>query len=210
MRRAIGLFLSSMTLALSVGSGGRAESLPQDVIVTGPNEAAQVVLGDGTTLALGPQTEVAIDRFVYDPDSGAGDLIINARQGVLRFMGGRITASTAAVIATPASTLTIRGGALVQVTPDATSAIFVGGEEMKVVALGETRTVARPGWQATTLAGRPPGRAVPVAPGILAIELAEFDALPGGDRDRSIIEQAADATERGEPTGLSDAPSTTR
>jgi ferric-dicitrate binding protein FerR (iron transport regulator) len=190
LRRTIGVFLSGAALVFSAGLRSHAETAPQDVIATGPDEAAHVVLSDGSSLTLGPRAEVAIDRFVYDPATGAGDLILNVRHGLVRFVGGRITATTPAVIGTPASTLTLRGGAVVSVTPASTLAIFVGGIEMKVVANGETRVVSQPGWQATTLAGEAPGAAVPTPQGSLAVEIARLETLRDDD-DRSIVEQAA-------------------
>jgi hypothetical protein len=190
MRRMIGLFLCSAALVVPVSVTGHAEALPQDVIATGPNEAARVVLADGSSLTLGPQTEVTIDRFVYDPATGTGDIIVTARQGLVRFVGGRITSTTPAVIATPASTLTIQGGAIVSVTPDRTIAIFVGGVAMKVVANGETRMVSEPGTQSITLAGSSPGAAVPTPAAGLGVEIARLEAMRVDD-SRSIVEQAA-------------------
>jgi ferric-dicitrate binding protein FerR (iron transport regulator) len=193
MRRMIGMFLCSAALVALAGLQGHAEVLPQDVIATGANDSARVVLADGSSLTLGPQTEVTVDRFVYDADTGAGDLIVNVRRGLVRFVGGRVTATTPAVIATPASTLTIQGGAIVSVTPDRTVAIFVGGMAMKVVANGETRIVSQPGSQSTTLAGSAPGAAVATSLGSLEVEVAHLEAIHGDD-SRSIIEQAAAVT----------------
>ena len=159
-------------------------------IATGPRERAQLVFPDGGSLTLGPLSELALDRLVYDTQNGSGDLIVNLRHGLLRFVGGTTSGTMPSVIATPASTLTVRDGtAIVSVTPASTIAILVEGAEMKVVANGRTEILSRAGWQATTLAGAAPSAPVPTPRGAIAAEIARLEAL---ERGRGLSQAAAD------------------
>src|SRR5229473_83494 len=48
------------------------------------NDRAHLVFLDGTSLTVGPNARLTIDKFVYDPNTKTGDLAITASQGVLR------------------------------------------------------------------------------------------------------------------------------
>jgi hypothetical protein len=70
----------------------------------------QVLLVDGTTLTIGPDSSLVIDQFVYDPNAGTGKLVITFAQGAMRFIGGKLSKKEAAVVRTTIGTLGIRGG----------------------------------------------------------------------------------------------------
>jgi len=152
-----------------------------EVVTTGASDRAHLLFLDGSSLTVGPQSRVTIDKFVYDPNSKVGALTINASQGIFRFVGGRISKTVPVTVTTPAATLTIRGSIMI-VSADAarTVAIFAHGNEMTVTALAHTTTVMRPGWQVTTYAGAVPGQPAPTPPGSLATELAKLEAIGGG------------------------------
>ncbi len=63
---------------------------------------------DDTKLIVGPGSEVRIDRFVFDPNPGAGAATLNMTRGVMRFVTGRM-ASQAYSVRTPTATLGVRG-----------------------------------------------------------------------------------------------------
>ena len=44
----------------------------------------QVLFLDGTALTLGSDSDVVIDKFFYDPNSGEGNLVVNATSGLFR------------------------------------------------------------------------------------------------------------------------------
>src|SRR5437764_5606655 len=151
-----------------------------EIVTTGVNDRAHLLFLDGSSLTVGPQARLTIDRFVYDPNSKVGALAINASQGIFRFVGGRISKTAPVTVTTPSATLTIRGGIMI-VSADAnrTVAIFVFGNDMTVTAGGHVTTVTRPGWQVTTFAGKLPGQPAPTPPGSLASELAKLEAIGG-------------------------------
>src|ERR687898_2164040 len=58
-----------------------------ELVTTGANDRAHLVFLDGSSLTVGPNARVTIDRFVFDPGTQTGDLAINASKGVLRLVG---------------------------------------------------------------------------------------------------------------------------
>jgi hypothetical protein len=63
---------------------------------------------DGTKLAIGPNANVVIDKFVLGEGGTVKKLTIKATKGTFRFISGR-GSSKAYTIVTPAGTLGVRG-----------------------------------------------------------------------------------------------------
>ncbi len=151
-----------------------------EAITTGIDDRAHLLFLDGSSITVGPQARLTIDKFVYDPNLKKGELAVNAAQGVLRFVGGRISKTQPVIVTTPSATLTIRGGImLIDSQPTKTVATFVFGVEMTVVAHGQKQTVVRPGWQVTVFNGAAPTAPVQATPGSLSPEFAKLEALHG-------------------------------
>src|SRR5207244_2317345 len=53
-----------------------------EFVTTGLNDRAHLLFLDGSSLTVGPQARLTIDKFVYDPNGKTGALAINASQGV--------------------------------------------------------------------------------------------------------------------------------
>jgi hypothetical protein len=71
----------------------------------------QVLLADGTTFTVGPNSQLTIDSFVYDPNRGTAKITASLGKGVFRFIGGRASKSADGVrLNTPIGTVGIRGG----------------------------------------------------------------------------------------------------
>ncbi len=129
-----------------------------ELITTAANDRAHLVFIDGSSLTVGPNARLTIDRFVFDPSTQKGELAINASKGVLRLVGGKISKTNAITIVTPSSTIGIRGGiTILSVTQVETIAAFVFGNSMTVTAGGQTQTAWRAGSEVTTKAGGVPG-----------------------------------------------------
>jgi FecR protein len=129
-----------------------------ELITTNANDRAHLVFIDGSSLTVGPNARLTIDRFVFDPSTQKGELAINASKGVLRLVGGKISKTNAITITTPSSTIGIRGGiTILSVTEVQTIAGFVFGHSMTVTAGGQTTTAWRAGSAVTTKAGGVPG-----------------------------------------------------
>jgi len=70
----------------------------------------EFLFNDGTKFAVGSNSSVVIDKFVYAGDSSVKNLTINAARGSFRWISGGSN-SSAYKIATPAGTIGIRGTA---------------------------------------------------------------------------------------------------
>src|ERR1700760_4935426 len=79
-------------------------------IQTTGSGSVQVLFIDKTTLNVGPNSSLVIDRFVYNPATTSGQLAISLSKGVLRVVGGVATHSEGATIRTPVAAIGLRGG----------------------------------------------------------------------------------------------------
>ena len=151
-----------------------------ELITTRANDRAHLVFLDGTSLTVGPNAQLTIDKFVFDPNTKTGELAISASKGVMRLVGGKISKTQPIVITTPASTVGIRGGiTILTVEPNKTTSTFVFGKLMTVSAAGQTQTVTRQGSQVTTNAGTPPGQPTLVPPGGYSSQLSQLEGGSG-------------------------------
>ena len=73
---------------------GGQEIFLGDRIVTGPGGGLQILLLDGTTFSLGPNTSMVIDEFVFNPATGTGKLAAIDKLELLP-AGHRVTAWSA-------------------------------------------------------------------------------------------------------------------
>jgi hypothetical protein len=90
--------------ALSVGSSVFAN----ERIRTGDAATAQLMFLDKTVLNMGPKAELLLDKYVYNPNRGTGQVVVNAVQGSMRFVTGAQNPTNYS-IKTPVATLGIRG-----------------------------------------------------------------------------------------------------
>jgi hypothetical protein len=95
--------------------------LHNEVFETWKESRALLEFIDGSHLALGADSKVVIDDFVFDPSRIKGNALINLSVGTLRFVTGRMPHG-GVVIRTPTATLTLRGtDVTVHVHPDGTT-----------------------------------------------------------------------------------------
>ena len=126
-------------------------------IQTDERGVTQILLVDGTNLTVGPNSDLTIDRFVYNPQTSVGEIAAKLSRGVLRFVGGQISKRGKVAISTPVAVIGVRGGiAVIEHNEDSgTQAVFLFGEGMSVTQLGpdgqptETKDVTRPGFSVT-------------------------------------------------------------
>lgn len=120
------------------GSTARVITLGQTVvfneeIVTDGRGLVQVLLLDGTTFTVGPNSQLRIDEFVFDPNSGDAKVVATVAKGAFRFIGGQTSRKPGgATIRTPVGTIGIRG-AMVEGNVAGRSALFsmVFGTEVR-------------------------------------------------------------------------------
>ncbi len=63
---------------------------PGGRITTGPDSAASVVLRDGTTLVVGPSSQLELKAFTFDATTHDGNLLASLLKGSLRMITGLI------------------------------------------------------------------------------------------------------------------------
>jgi hypothetical protein len=80
----------------------------EEVIETEADAATRIVFLDGTELSMGPSSRMLLDRYVYDPNSGAGEMALQVVTGVFEFASGAIP-SSGYDIRTPFGNLGVRG-----------------------------------------------------------------------------------------------------
>ena len=68
----------------------------------------QVLLIDGSTFTVGPDSDLVIDKFVYNPKKETGEIVATFSKGAMRYVGGKISKNEDGVtIKTPSSFLEI-------------------------------------------------------------------------------------------------------
>jgi hypothetical protein len=122
--------------------------LPGQRLRTDANGQLHLLFLDQSALTLGPDSELTIDEFRFDPATRQGQIRLGLAKGVVRVVGGQISKNTATVIATPHGKLELLGGiALAETNSDRTSGIFLFGQQMRATSnSGDTTTVTRPGF----------------------------------------------------------------
>ena len=83
----------------------------QDILQTSADGRVGVIFQDGTRIALGPNSELKIDRFVFQPADGKFDLLIRLTRGVMAYISGKIAqfSPESVRVETPVGTVGLRG-----------------------------------------------------------------------------------------------------
>jgi hypothetical protein len=85
-----------------------SEVYSNEVIRTQADSVADLRFLDKTSLVVGPISEVRLDKFIYDPSSSSGSVVINVSKGAFRFVAGSQDKKSYE-IRTPYGTLGVRG-----------------------------------------------------------------------------------------------------
>ena len=155
-------------------------------IVTETGGQTQVLFVDESSMSIGPNSDMVIDEFVYDPNAGTGKLAASLTRGVFRFVGGRLSKQDNAItMQTPSATIGIRGGVfLLGIDPrdGSIDAIFLFGRALTITGTnGVTVTITRPGFHVTVSGpGAAPSSPAPAPRDTMAGLLAAVDGRAGG------------------------------
>jgi hypothetical protein len=144
----------------------------------------QILFLDQSAMTIGPNSDVTIDEFAYNPSTGTGRLAMTTTRGVLRFVGGKLSKQENAVtLRTPSATLAVRGGAfLANQTPAGHLDVhFVYGIGLSVTGTdGITEELRRPGFSITVSGpGAAPSAPFPTPIGALSRLLAALNGRAG-------------------------------
>lgn len=140
-----------------------------DVVKSDAKGRLQVLLKDETVFTMGPNAEMKLDEFVYDPASNQGKVSARMLSGAFRFVTGKIAAKDPGQmkVKLPTGTIGIRGtivAGLVGPTQSLVVLLGPGGKntgaerpgEIRVENAGQAVTIATPGYGTTVEPGRPP------------------------------------------------------
>lgn len=141
---------------------------------------AQLLFFDGSALTIGPNSDVVLDKFVYDPEAKTGELVFSAAKGVFRVVGGKISKKRPITLKTPNAVIGIRGGIASITVGEQVTATFLFGESLQVTSNGVTSTAVRPGSRIVVPPQAPPQPPVPVSPPQMSSDLGGFEAPPEG------------------------------
>ncbi len=118
----------------------------------------QILFLDGTALTLGADSDLVIDQYFFDPDSGQGGMSVSLTTGLFRVIGGKISKNQEIKFNTPTSKITIRGGMTdLDVRSDQDIAHFIYGQAMSVTANGVQQKISQPGFTIAVDKGKAPG-----------------------------------------------------
>ena len=102
---------------LSVAEFNARQAIVKDPIFLGDKvtsklgSSLQVLLKDDSTFTVGPQCDMVIDNFVYDPNKNTNSLSAKVKKGMFRFASGKVSKSNPKEvnITTPTASMGIRG-----------------------------------------------------------------------------------------------------
>jgi len=145
---------ASSTSQIKVGDG-----LVRDEIVrTGLDSAARLVMADSTNLSLGPGATLKLDRTVFDDEHHYRDVAVRLTSGAFRFVTGnsdkaayRITTplATIGVRGTTLDILSQRGQTIVNLQDGAASVCTISFECIQLTRPGDTAIITTSGGRST-------------------------------------------------------------
>src|SRR5688572_14667781 len=100
-----------------------------DHVTTDAAGRLQVLLMDETIFTLGPNSDMVLDEFVYDPSNDAGKVAARVTKGVFRFVTGKVARRDPASmkVKLPVGTIGIRGTIAVgEAGENSSTAILMG------------------------------------------------------------------------------------
>ena len=82
-----------------------------DRVFTGKDGAVGMLFDDDSRVSAGPNSTLALDKFVFDPVTSDGNFDVSMKKGTLSVISGKLTAKTpgALKVKTPAAILAVRG-----------------------------------------------------------------------------------------------------
>jgi hypothetical protein len=82
-----------------------------DELRTGPDARLEVTFSDGSVLTLGEHASVVVDRYVFNPNQGTGNVTLTTTRAAFRFTTGRIKQlrEKSITVNTPVAALAVRG-----------------------------------------------------------------------------------------------------
>jgi hypothetical protein len=85
--------------------------LARDTVITGSNGSVGITFQDNSLLSAGPNSELVIERFVFDSTTHKGEFDTALKKGTLAVVSGKIVKQSpeAMRVKTPAAIMGVRG-----------------------------------------------------------------------------------------------------
>jgi hypothetical protein len=144
-------------------------------IQTKSSGSVQLLFLDKTSMTIGPNSDLTIDEYVYDPNANTGKLAATLGKGALRFVGGQISHNGDAEIKTASALIGIRGGMMMT---DGKGGIYSGYGTMTVNSGGQTVTLHAGEFTRTQTGGPPTLPGLP-PPGFVQQLILAFQSTAG-------------------------------
>ncbi len=103
-------------IAMTAGAVGREVKSGEPIflgnaIKSAADSGMQIMLLDQTTFTIGPNSEITIDQFVFDPSNNSGKVAASVAKGVFRFVTGKVAQQSPSdmTIRLPTGNIGIRG-----------------------------------------------------------------------------------------------------
>lgn len=132
----------SIAGVINVGTGVSEN----EIVSTGQESSTQLLFRDETSLTIGPNSQLTLDRFVYNPNTRAADVVVNVVQGTFRFVSGSARPG-GYTIKTPAASIGLRGTVV-------EGYVNAAGDLLLVVVEGSVIATTADGTQVTVSAGQ--------------------------------------------------------
>lgn len=121
-----------------------------DHVTTGADSRLQLLLLDETAFTLGPNSDMVLDEFVYDPKTSSGKVSAQITKGAFRFVTGKVAQHKPSdmKVGLPTGTIGIRGTMVAGV---------VNGQDADIMLVGpgpQNNANERPGGITVTSYGR--------------------------------------------------------
>lgn len=153
---------------------------PKDVVVTGKDARAKIVMVDNNEINVSPDSQIEIQHYEYDPAAGKKDVLLNVIYGKVRSkVEQKYDGKTSKFqIKTPAAVAGVRGTDFLtsydRASGQSSITTFEGKVEFGKPGPGGTivnPVFVTPGQQSTSMAGAPPAAPAPLP----KEELAKMD-----------------------------------
>ncbi|HZK90301.1 MAG TPA: FecR domain-containing protein, partial [Stellaceae bacterium] len=144
----------------------------------------QIMFLDESSMSVGPNSDMVIDEFVYDPNANSGKLAMSATRGVFRYVGGKISKLEGGVsVDTPVASIGIRGGAFeMSIVNNRLDIVFIYGKGLAVTGRnGVSKVILRPGYRITVGPDGNPSDPYKATEDFIATLSAALDGRPGGN-----------------------------
>ncbi len=117
-----------------------------DKLTSNKTGLGMIVFKDESSAKIGPNSQLIIDEFVYQPGRSKGSIGVKMKSGLVRFYGGQISKGGSMKVITPHIVLGVRGGILdTMVDKNVTRSVLRAGR-MFCSVNGKTRVVTKPGF----------------------------------------------------------------